>query len=460
MHSIRLRLHWRTASSVRKSRGQSLVEFALVLPLLMVILLFTVDFGRVFLGWVELNNAARIAANYAAAGQPPLTSTQRDQYRAIVGRETAALNCDLPTVNPIPDPTFTPNTSVGSQAVVNLSCVFHPITPFISGFFGGGVNVGAQAIFPIRAGVLTNLGGSGGTTYVAPNQDFTVTPATGNAPLTVNLGLGTQNGGLAQTYAWNFGDPSSGANNISSLQTPPQHVYGSAGAYTVTLVETNTGGTSPTYSHTVTVTSGALAPVASFYGLVPAPCVDSGAPLAEACGGGTGSTIYYRFNPNPQITFYSTSQNVSGATYAWDFGDPSSPNNTSSLQTPTHTYTEPGAFTVTLTVTTASGTNTATRSAYIHLGCIMPNFAGVNSSDAGTLWTNANFLASNLLYYTPAGPGKSGGGTYVAIVPSSSYKIQQQNPQAPAFFDATAQSGTYACTTVGRVAPANADPTP
>jgi len=56
-------------SASRSRRGQSLVEFALVLPLLLVLLLMAVDFGRVYFGWVTLTNASRVGANYAAA--PP-----------------------------------------------------------------------------------------------------------------------------------------------------------------------------------------------------------------------------------------------------------------------------------------------------------------------------------------------------------------------------------------------------
>src|SRR5947209_2945895 len=46
--------------------GQSLAEFAMTLPLLLLMVLFGLDFGRVFLGWVALNSAAREAAYYAA----------------------------------------------------------------------------------------------------------------------------------------------------------------------------------------------------------------------------------------------------------------------------------------------------------------------------------------------------------------------------------------------------------
>src|SRR5439155_619266 len=50
----------------RRTRGQSLVEFALVLPVMLLIIMVGVDFGRAFLGWVNLQNSSRLGANYAA----------------------------------------------------------------------------------------------------------------------------------------------------------------------------------------------------------------------------------------------------------------------------------------------------------------------------------------------------------------------------------------------------------
>ena len=49
-----------------RSRGQSVVEFALVVPVLLLLMLTAIDFGRVFLGWVNLQQMTRIAANHAA----------------------------------------------------------------------------------------------------------------------------------------------------------------------------------------------------------------------------------------------------------------------------------------------------------------------------------------------------------------------------------------------------------
>ena len=39
-----------------------------MLPILALLLVMAVDFGRVFFGWVALQNAARIGADYAASG--------------------------------------------------------------------------------------------------------------------------------------------------------------------------------------------------------------------------------------------------------------------------------------------------------------------------------------------------------------------------------------------------------
>src|SRR5438477_12830285 len=49
--------------------GQTLVEFALTLPLLLLLLFGIIEFGRIFQAWVTLQNAARAATRYAVTGQ-------------------------------------------------------------------------------------------------------------------------------------------------------------------------------------------------------------------------------------------------------------------------------------------------------------------------------------------------------------------------------------------------------
>ena len=49
-----------------RSRGQSVVEFALVLPILLLLLAATIDFGRLFYAYVAVENAAKEGALYGA----------------------------------------------------------------------------------------------------------------------------------------------------------------------------------------------------------------------------------------------------------------------------------------------------------------------------------------------------------------------------------------------------------
>ena len=50
----------------RKEKGQGLVELAIILPLLLIILLGTIDFGRVFYAYVTITNASREGARYGS----------------------------------------------------------------------------------------------------------------------------------------------------------------------------------------------------------------------------------------------------------------------------------------------------------------------------------------------------------------------------------------------------------
>jgi len=53
----------------RPRPGQTLVEFSLTLPLLLLLLFGIIEFGRIFQAWVTLQNAARAAARVAITGE-------------------------------------------------------------------------------------------------------------------------------------------------------------------------------------------------------------------------------------------------------------------------------------------------------------------------------------------------------------------------------------------------------
>jgi Flp pilus assembly protein TadG len=151
-------------------RGQSLVEFAISFPVLMLMILFGIDFGRVFLGWITLNNTVREAANYAAinpaAWTAPENAAAQAEYARLITSEAAGINCTLPTT--LPRPSFPSGTTIGSPATVAISCKFSLITPLISSLLGNQVNVSASAAFPIRSGLIAGTGYGGGLASFVP----------------------------------------------------------------------------------------------------------------------------------------------------------------------------------------------------------------------------------------------------------------------------------------------------
>lgn len=55
--------------SKRGITAQGMVEFALVLPILLVLLFGIIEFGRIFQAWLSVQNSARFAVRYAVTGQ-------------------------------------------------------------------------------------------------------------------------------------------------------------------------------------------------------------------------------------------------------------------------------------------------------------------------------------------------------------------------------------------------------
>jgi hypothetical protein len=64
--------------------------------------------------------------------------------------------------------------------------------------------------------------------------------------------------GAPTSWAWNFGDPASGANNTSAAQNPT-HAFAAAGSYDVSLTATNASGSNSTQK-SVTVSAGGPIP--------------------------------------------------------------------------------------------------------------------------------------------------------------------------------------------------------
>jgi hypothetical protein len=105
-----IRRRWR-----HSRRGQTLVEFALVLPMLIVLLLGIADFARVFTAGITLEAAARNGAEAAAIerlrdGMPvtPGDPNYYERLRMIAARAACAESRTLPNVAYVPDDPATP----------------------------------------------------------------------------------------------------------------------------------------------------------------------------------------------------------------------------------------------------------------------------------------------------------------------------------------------------------------
>ncbi|MGY8916463.1 MAG: PKD domain-containing protein, partial [Flavobacteriales bacterium] len=170
-------------------------------------------------------------------------------------------------------------------------------------------------------------------TNEAPVAIASANPLSGDAPLTVAFaGSGsTDDVGIA-SYLWEFGDVA----GSTSTEADPSFEFTEVGVYTVTLTVTDDEGLTNSTTLEITVNTPNEAPVA-----IATSDVSSGdAPLTVAFTG-SGST-----------------DDVSIASYLWEFGDIAG--STSTEADPSFEFTEVGVYTVTLTVTDDAGLTNST----------------------------------------------------------------------------------------------------
>lgn len=118
------------------------------------------------------------------------------------------------------------------------------------------------------------------------------------------------------SWTWDFGD-----GNTSTLQNPT-HEYVMAGEYVVNLTVTDDVGATDSTQKIINVNS---RPIASFSYSPAEPTIQDGVHFADASEDSDGTIV----------------------SWMWNFGD----EKTSTLQNPTHQYSDKGSYTITLTVT-------------------------------------------------------------------------------------------------------------
>jgi PKD repeat protein len=380
-----------------RSRGQSLVEFALALPVLLLLTLAAIDFGRVYLGWVNLQQMTRIAADQAAANASawgtPGDAAEHARYERNVLNDARAINCDLPDGNGDGNPDIPPpqvvGLALGSHVRVAIDCQFSVITPIISQIMGGTILLSAETTYPVTEGAVAIVPGGGSPIVTPPDADFLASPQTGWSPLEVTFTDLSTGGPAAWTWDFSVGGTTTGGGVAdvdigSALSRGPHDVTyscaGPAGAtctFGVSLRVSNSGGDDTrTRSDYITVTVRPdVGPIAEF----------SGSPRS----GDAPLSVDFQFEDvqTPAVTY---------TTWEWDLDGNGTFESTG--QTPSWTYPTPGVYDVSLRVTDSAGaTNSVTKVGYINALrpiCVVPDFARVNRNQAQSVWSAQGFTTT------------------------------------------------------------------
>jgi Flp pilus assembly protein TadG len=141
--------------SVNSDRGAAAVEFALLLPLLVLLVFGMIDFGRAINAQITITQAAREGARVLAL--PGGTTKQADGYAAYQDRAVLAgngLGFTASNVTDLPDQSATPETgcpagsgSTGDDAVVQVTYKFTFLTP-VGFIFGPTKMLTAEGVMP------------------------------------------------------------------------------------------------------------------------------------------------------------------------------------------------------------------------------------------------------------------------------------------------------------------------
>ncbi len=244
--------------------------------------------------------------------------------------DTAANPINIP---PTPVAGFTLPDSCGlTNAFSNLSSIAQPGTITSNQWnFGNGQSSNQQnpthqytnpGSYNISLIVVSNEGCSDTlvqpfTTWSIPQAAFSVPQTCDETPAPFSDQSTIPNSTIAN-WQWDFGDGN------SSNQQNPAHLYGTHGQYNITLVVTGQGGCTDTVTNPLLITP---KPVTNFA-------------LPPSCG-----------MIAPFINQSSIPAPGSIATWDWDFDD----GNSSSANSPTHTYADNGTYNVTLIATSNEG---------------------------------------------------------------------------------------------------------
>ena len=191
---------------------------------------------------------------------------------------------------------------------------------------------GGDSMSAMNVILVAEYVGAGNETEV-PVAAFRAAPTSGNAPLAVQFT--DESTGSPASWAWDFNNDGV----VDSTEQNPLFTYEKTGTYTVNLTVANAGGSD--------------FEVKTDYISVSEPPTPT-KPIASFTADVTSGTAPLTVNFTDQSTGTPTS-------WLWDFGDGAS----AVEQNASHTYASAGTYTVTLTVTSAGGSDSEIKTDYI-----------------------------------------------------------------------------------------------
>lgn len=118
-------------------RGQAIVEFAIVLPMLLILVFGILEFAFILTNQIELYNAARDGAR---AGAIPTGQTRGQMTTAANTAATSSSGAVISCTGKTTTVTFDNSSpSVPTEVTVTTNCTYQPITPLgqlVSGLMG------------------------------------------------------------------------------------------------------------------------------------------------------------------------------------------------------------------------------------------------------------------------------------------------------------------------------------
>src|SRR5215210_3177464 len=167
-----------------RSRGQSLVELALILPVFMLFFAAVLDLGRIAAAQIAITNAAREAAFQAArtpsdfnasSSCPADGKTNRIYCRARLesGGAVTISPADLAvTCSPA-----SCNSGIGNSVTVRVTGHFTLLTPLMSAFFSGRQNITFNGSSTANIATVPTSGGIIPTPTSSPTPSVTASPS-------------------------------------------------------------------------------------------------------------------------------------------------------------------------------------------------------------------------------------------------------------------------------------------